>query len=190
MGVPIWASEDGPAGTDWNAALRLAALLNRNFITGQITKTEIWSLIAAHYPSVRHSDNGLMRANSPWSGAYSVSPALWAIAHTTQFTRPGWRYFGEQGCGLLSDGGSWVALLSEDKENFSIIIETSTAKAVQKLTFQLEGGLSTKAITIWKSVAADFFKNDGEILMDSNSISFVARPECIYSLTTTKGQTK
>ena len=53
-----------------------------------------------------------MRANEPWSGFYEVQPALWATAHTTQFTRPGWVYLDGSACSQLPGGGSCVTLKS------------------------------------------------------------------------------
>lgn len=43
------------------------------------------------------------------------------VAHTTQFTKPGWTYL--QTVGHLAHGGSYVAL-TDGKGNLTIIIET------------------------------------------------------------------
>ena len=91
-GRPLWASEDGPGRPwDWAGACFLAKALNRNYITGRMTKTVVWSLIAAYYDSLPAADSGPIEADSPWSGHYEIHPALWIIAHTTQFAQPGWR---------------------------------------------------------------------------------------------------
>src|ERR1039457_2765088 len=42
-GKMLWSSEDGIGGSTWTAAMKLAKIFNRNYITGKITATEIWS---------------------------------------------------------------------------------------------------------------------------------------------------
>ena len=67
-GKPLWASEDGIGGSSWSTARNLGKLFNRNYVTGKITKTEIWSPITSYYDILAAADSGLMRANTPWSG--------------------------------------------------------------------------------------------------------------------------
>lgn len=43
------------------------------------------------------------------------------LAHTTQFTQPGWTYL--QTVGHLAQGGSYVAL-TDGKGNLTVVIET------------------------------------------------------------------
>ena len=82
-----------------------------------------------------------MTANTPWSGHYDVQPAVWATAHTTQFAQPGWRYI-DSACGYLSKGGSYVTLKSG--KDYSIIIETIEASAIQTVNIQVAGGRSER----------------------------------------------
>ena len=39
---------------------------------------------------MRWDYTGLMAATDPFGGHYDVLPPVWAAAHTTQFTRPGY----------------------------------------------------------------------------------------------------
>ena len=74
-----------------------------------------------------------IKANSPWSGHYEVWLPLWAMAHTTQFAQPGWRYL-DGACGVLKEGGSYVCLRSpKPGGDYSVIIETGDAKTPQTL---------------------------------------------------------
>ena len=66
-----------------------------------------------------------MTAAAPWSGAYDDVNVglLWATAHTTHFTAPGWTYLPVgSGSGLLDLGGSFVTLV-DATGNMTIIIE-------------------------------------------------------------------
>ncbi len=47
------------------------------------------------------------------------------VAHTTQFTKPGWYYLQHgSGVGHLEHGGSYVTFFDTDTEEFTIVIET------------------------------------------------------------------
>ena len=63
-----------------------------------------------------------MHAPEPWSGFYELGQVFWATAHTTQFTRIGWRY---ADVGHLDGGGTFVSL-TDSLGNLSIVVETMT----------------------------------------------------------------
>ena len=53
-------------------------------------------------------------------------------AHTTQFTEVGWTYLQHgAGVGFLEGGGSFVALVSPDKKDLTIIVETMVSLCVR-----------------------------------------------------------
>ena len=75
------------------------------------------------YDGMPEYNQGLVRADSPWSGAYYVTPALWAVAHTSAFSRPGWRQLIQNsGSGVLAGSGSYVTRQAADGSAFSIVI--------------------------------------------------------------------
>jgi hypothetical protein len=189
-GKPLWASEDGIGGSTWAAARKLGKLFNRNYITGKITKTEIWSPITSYYDILAAADSGLMRANTPWSGNYQVAPAIWAAAHTTQFAFPGWKYLEGGASALLPSGGSIVALQSTNSLDYSLIIETFDATAAQTITFHLTNGLSTAALNLWQTTQTNQFVKIGQITPANGAFTYTFQPECLYTLTTTTGQAK
>ena len=84
-----------------------------------------WNLITSYYDGLPYQRSSLMTANEPWSGHYTVAPPIWMSAHYTQFTRVGWRYLArERGSGWLDGNGTYVALMSPDGSQLTIVIET------------------------------------------------------------------
>lgn len=189
-GKVLWSSEDGIGGSTWTTATNLARIFNRNYINAKITTTEIWSPVTSYYDILAAHDSGLMRANTPWSGNYYVAPAIWAAAHTTQFAAPGWNYLEGGASELLPGGGSLVTLVSTNRSDYSIIVETSDAAAAQAVTFRLTNGLSTGPITIWETTQTSQFINVGQITPSGGIFSYTFQPAALYSLTTTTGQSK
>jgi len=189
VGKPLWASEDGPWAGDWAAARIIAQLLNRNYVIGQMSATLIWSLVSSYYEVLPLPDSGPMRAREPWSGHFEVQPALWALAHTGQFAKPGWRYLGGASA-LLAGGGSIVTLKAPDSSAYSIIIETTGASGPQTLRFTLANGLPASTVHVWRSTQGEQMKQLASVLPVGGVFSLTFQSEAIYSLTTTTGQSK
>jgi hypothetical protein len=189
LSQPIWSSEDGIGGSTWADAVKLAKLFNRNYVNARITKTEIWSPITSYYDSLLAADSGLMRANTPWSGSYTVAPAIWAVAHTTQFAWPGWQYL-DNACGLLPGGGSYVALVSTNRQQYSVVIETAEAAASQSVSFQLTNGLTVAPVRVWRTSSSQQFTRLADVLPSGGSFTVSLAPGCLYTLTTTSLQGK
>ena len=93
-----------------------------------------------------------MRASTPWSGHYEVWPAVWAVAHTTQFAEPGWRYM-DRACGRFDAKtwkGSHVALRDPASGDWSLILCTDNATTV---SVRIAAGLKQGPVHVWKSDA-------------------------------------
>jgi galactosylceramidase len=189
-GIPLWASEDGIGGSTWAAARNLGKIYNLNYVTGKMIATEIWSPITSYYDILAASNSGLMRANTPWSGNYMVAPAIWITAHTTQFAFPGWKYLEGGASALLPLGGSLVTLKSTNNTDYSIIVETFDATAAQTIAFHPTNGLSTGTLNIWQSTQTNQFILIGQVVPANGTFTETFQPECVYTITTTSGQTK
>jgi len=188
-GKPLWASEDGPWRGDWEGARFMAKLFNRSYVVGRMTKTVIWSLITSYYENLPIPGSGPMRANTPWSGSYEVQPAMWAIAHTTQFVQPGWQYL-DDACGMLEEGGSYVSLRDSSGADWSMIVETMDAKGPQAISVRISGGLSTPPLTVWRTTEGHQFEQLASIPIVGAEFKTTLEPNAIYSLSTKGGQQK
>jgi len=113
-----------------------------------------------------------MYAFSPWSGNYTINPALWTTAHWTQFISIGWELLtsgSPGGSGMLGDGGSYVAAQSPSKDDFSLVLETlhgnclrctgNDAKA-QTVVFDLKNFPAAppgKVLNVWSTNETHYF---------------------------------
>jgi O-glycosyl hydrolase len=195
-GKPLWASENGSQDLNTGAPALIRSI-TRGYLDAGLTAYINWPLVAAVYPNLPYNTVGLVEANQPWSGAYSVGASTWATAQVTQFTQPGWKFL-NSGSGYLGgteSNGSFVSLKSANGSDYSTIIETTTATAAQTVTVNVSGGLSTGAVHVWATnltapTAANTFAQQASITPVNGSYSLTVQPGYIYTLTTTTGQGK
>jgi hypothetical protein len=193
-GKPLWASENGSQDLN-SGAPALIRSITRGYVDAGLTAYINWPVVAAVYPDLPYSTDGLVLANQPWSGAYSVGESLWATAQVTQFTQPGWQFL-NTGSGYLGgseSNGSYVSLKSTNGSDYSTIIETTTATAAQTVNVNVSGGLSTGTVHVWATdvnapTAANTFVQQASITPSGGSYSLTVQPGYIYTLTTTTGQ--
>jgi len=193
-GKTLWSSENG--SQDYNdGAKPLARGINRVYIDGKMTAYLNWDLIAAVTPNIPWPTVGLVLANQPWSGHYSVGKDTWALAHTTQFTAPGWKYL-DAATGYLGGNranGSYVSLKSPNNTDYSMVVETVDATVAQTLNLTVTGGLSTGQVHVWatnlnSTNQADFFVHTTDLTPSGGAFSLTVQPGYLYTVTTTTGQ--
>ena len=191
-GKQLWASEEwSMSGGKWDGtgAMFLARLINKLYIRDRICKTEIWCPIDSIYDGLPWSDTGAMQAKTPWSGHYAVWPAIWAVAHTTQFARPGWQYL-DRGCGQIDAKtwkGTYVTLKNPRSGDWSMIVCTDGPTTFR---ISLAGGLKADRVHVWHSDANTQFAEEADIVPANGSFTVALDGNSIYSLTTTSGQRK
>jgi galactosylceramidase len=191
-GKPLWASEEwSQSGARWDdkGALYLARLMNKLYTRDRITKFEIWCPIDSIYDQIIWADTGAMQADTPWCGHYTVWPAVWALAHTTQFAEPGWVYM-DGACGQIDAQtwrGSHVALRDPKTGDWSVIVVTGERRRIQ---IRVGPGLKNGPVQVWKSTAAEQFIQQAPLQLQDHSIKLELDPDAIYSFTSTIGQQK
>jgi galactosylceramidase len=163
-GKQLWASEEwSMSGGKWDGtgAMFLARLINKLYIRDHICKTEIWCPIDSIYDGLPWSDTGAMQADTPWSGHYTVWPAIWAVAHTTQFAQPGWKYL-DGGCGQIDPKtwkGSYVTLQDPQTGDWSMVV---CSDGPATLAVALAEGLKADCIHVWHSDARTQFVKEAD----------------------------
>ncbi len=191
-GKQLWASEEwSMCGGTWEGtgALFLARLINKLAIRDRVCKTEVWCPIDSIYDGLPWSDSGAMQAGTPWSGHYAIWPAIWAVAHTTQFARPGWKYL-DGGCGQIDPKtwkGTYVALKDARSGDWSMILCTD---GPTQLAVTLADGLKADRVHVWHSDATAQFVKQADIVPVEEAFTMALDGNSIYSLTTTTGQQK
>jgi galactosylceramidase len=191
-GKQLWASEEwSMSGGKWDGtgAMFLARLINKFYIRDRICKTEIWCPIDSIYDGLPWSDTGAMQADTPWSGHYTVWPAVWAVAHTTQFARPGWQYL-DGGCGQIDPKtwkGSYVTLKDPHSGDWSMIVCTDEPTT---FSLTLAEGLNAGRVHVWHSNAKSLFVQEDDLVPAQGAMTIALEGNSIYSLTTTTGQQK
>jgi hypothetical protein len=195
-GKPLWASENGSQDLNTGAPALIRSI-TRGYTDAEMTAYINWPLIAAIYPNLPYATVGLIQANEPSSGYYSLGESLWATAQVTQFTAPGWQFL-NSGSGYLGgaeSNGSYVTLKSTNGSDYSTIIETTTATSPQTVTVNVSGGLSAGPVHVWATDvntpgSGPQFAQQPDITPSGGSYSLTVQPGYIYTLTTTTGQGK
>ena len=196
-GKALWSSENG--SQDYNGGAKpLARGINRVYIDAKMTSYMNWDLVASTTPNNLWSTVGLVLANQPWSGYYSVGKDVWAIAHTTQFTAPGWKYL-DASTGYLGgnrNNGSYVTMKSPNNSDYSTIIETMDAvRRAGSWTSPSPAGCRPGPVHVWatnlnSNNQADFFVRQADITPSGGRYSLTVQPGYQYTITTTTGQGK
>ncbi|MEY9965207.1 hypothetical protein ABIA33_003249 [Streptacidiphilus sp. MAP12-16] len=193
-GKQLWASENGSEDAETGAP-PMARAINRGYLDAKLTAFINWPLVAALYQNLGFNTMGLVTANQPWSGAYTVGRSLWATAQTTQFTAPGWKYL-DPSSGYLGgnrSNGSYVSYAAPGKAAWSTVFETMDATAAQTVSLQVTGGLPAGALHVWST---DFSSNTAtahlvpgaDLTATAGTYQLTLQPGHIYTVTTTTGQ--
>jgi hypothetical protein len=194
-GKQLWASENG--SEDYNSgAAPMARAINRGYLDAKMTSFINWPLIASIYPNLPFPTAALMVANQPWAGSYDIGKQLWATAHTTQVTQPGWKYIDPASGYFGGDraNGSYVSYQAANHTAYSVVAETIDATASRQVTFSITGGLPAGAtVHVWASNfrsnnLSDYWVHQPDVTPSGGTFTVTLQPGYVYSFTTTSGQ--
>lgn len=191
---PRWASEIGrmDAGAQTGCAQPCAPAMDRSLVRGyheaQLVGYLEWPAIDSmpvigdpeNSAPLPYENRGLLTADQPWSGNYTVNAMTWAIAQLTDFTSAPtslsrWLYQ-DTGTGYLPvscttgttthDCGAYVTLLHQTRATtsdpwqgvgYTTVIESTTANANQTVKFNVTGGAGVSGgdaslpVHVWSS---------------------------------------
>ena len=123
-GKPLWNGYlDNEGRSDLLGATMLAWAVSEAAVSGGCAAAVVWAATCSSYDGMPRYNQGLIRADQPWSGHYYVSPSVWALAHTSAFNLPGYmRLMDGSGVGVLAGSGSFVTRMNPTDGSFSIVI--------------------------------------------------------------------
>jgi len=196
MGKPLWESELGATPATGLDPMRpgpggLARALEDAYDQAGVTGILVWPLIDALPPELPYERRGLVLADQPWSGHYEVGPLTWVIAQTTQFTAAGWRHVSRANS-TLSGGGSYTTYESADRSAWTLVAQTSGAKAAQLITVHITGGLPGRVVHVWGTNlhGPGQFVRGADITAHGGTFTAMLSPGYVYTFTTTAGQSR
>ena len=144
---------------------------------------------------------------------------MWASAHTCQFSEVGWR-IPFQSAGALSSGGSYLTLIAPNSSDFSVVIETASARchrcpgfsfaaqlpqllklSVPRLLLESSGpaaaSVGSPSLYVWSTNQTHQFQQLPPLQPEAAEsgattlvLSLRVQPQSLYTVTTTTGQTK
>jgi hypothetical protein len=120
----------------------------------------------------------------------------WAIAHTTQFVGQGWTHVGGANKALNGTSmGSYNSYRQPGSGKWTMVVQTSTASASQRIAVTVKGGLSTGMVHVWATNlhatdTAYWFKRLADVTPTNGTFSATLQPGYLYTFTTNSGQTK
>jgi hypothetical protein len=193
LGKPLWASELGAINGATGAA-NMARAEVRGYPNARLTGYVTWPLMAAIPPDLPHETQGLIYADQPWSGNYTVNAMTYAIAMMTWFTAPGWQYIDGADGGFgnpsgVDSNGSYVTLKSPNGTDWSTVAETTTATDPQIANFTVSGGLSAGVVHVWRTLpsstsASDWMVKLPDVHPSAGQFAYTLQPGYMYTFTT------
>ncbi len=198
LGKPLWASELGAMDSNGGAAAMVRSI-NNGYIQAGLTGFLEWPLVNSIAPGLPFENRGLITADQPWSGNYSVNKMMWAIAQTTQFVDQGWLHVGGANK-TIGNSGTYNTYQKPDHSAWSMVAENTSSYAGQQVLPQtvkvsVKGGLNASTVHVWETNlwsnnASGWFVHQADILPSDGTFSYTIPAGYVVTFTTTSGQSK
>jgi hypothetical protein len=194
LGKPLWASELGAMDPNYNAGA-LARSINNGYIRAGLTGYLVWPLVGSLPAGLPHENDGLVTADQPWSGNYTVNKMTWAIAQTTQFVGQGWQYV-SGGSGTIGDSGSYVTYENSAHTLWTMVAQNTGSGAAkgenitsQPVRVSVQGGLTDSAIhvwatNLWSGASSQWFMQESSINAAADSFTYNIPAGYVVTFTT------
>ncbi len=189
-GKRIWAGEDySVSGGGFHSGRNWVRKIIREYNELRITKSIAWAPFTSLPPGFRWSNVGFIDARNPWNGHYDIWPALWCVAHVTQFAEPGWRFM-DTAQGRFdpeSHLGVYAALKAPNGKDWSLIASTDKAVTIE---LHIDPAMAGKLVHVWKSDSQEQFRKLRTVEPEGGRLAMALDGKSVYTLTTTTGQAK
>ena len=172
---------------------------------GYMTLYEYQPAVAAYYDGVTYGSKQLIKANEPWSGAYSLDSGFYTALHFSQFIKKGWAFVdgacladgkaGGDGHAIVDADYSYITLTDPETGDYSTVITNTTDSPI---TYDVEVTDLAKAgetVYVWETRGPDggsydenYFRKTGETAPAEKdgkyTYSVTLQPYSIVTLTT------
>ncbi len=188
----------------YQSPLALLDSIPNAFVGSRRTMYMFQPAIGSFYEGIQYGHKELLSARDPWSGYIHYDPALYMLAHITQFAKTGWENedntngiwrvlpnatfasFGasdnEHATAGIDGSASYMTLAAPDKKDFSTVFINNTRN---EKTFAVkiadDMDLSVNALHVWTTVT-DSYLQKGEDAAIENGIATITVPA--YSVVT------
>ena len=173
--APLWITDFARINARNDGAMMLSSAIFESFVKSDAAGLPLGSGVQGWVFGTAVSSTpygfpgyhlGLLDASQPWSGHFSTTPALWAIAHFNQFipATAGWKIAPTStgNSGTLKDGGYYMTFYDPSSLDFVLMIQAfagTNGGNDEIATFQLAGMFAELGITyvdVWYS-AFDYY---------------------------------
>ena len=155
---PTWVTDFSRVNARADGAMAVASSIFSSFLTvdskvsGWIFGTAV-STAPYGFPGYHL---GLIDASQPWSGHFTTTPPMWAIAQFTQFVPVGWKIAPEasQASGTLVNCGNFMTFYDPQTFDFVLLLYKGRDCEDEIATFQLAdlwAELSIPSVDVWFS---------------------------------------
>lgn len=188
----------------YQSPLALLDSIPNAFVGSRRTMYMFQPAIGSFYEGIQYGHKELLSARDPWSGYIHYDPALYMLAHITQFAKTGWENdtntngiwrvlpnatfasFGasdnEHATAGIDGSASYMTLAAPDKKDFSTVFINNTQN---EKTFAIKVAddmdISVMALHVWTTVT-DSYLQKGEDAAIENGIATITVPA--YSVVT------